>query len=181
MFDLLRFVEEENMLVNDPLFSKEGVNFFAGTGSGGRRTETSPGSRRENNFKKGNHSVNSYATGMSEKENKKEASCHFCEGAHKLDECEEIIKKAVEERSKLAGKKRLYYGCLEPMTKEHNAKNCKQRLTHKISGNFHPTVLHGYTKKVRCDTSTSIKSDIKNSGACISACLSRHKCKHTPC
>ena len=63
---------------------------------------------------------------MSKKEKKKEASCHFCGGAHKLDECEEIIKKTVGERSKLIGKKKLCYGCLEPMTKEHNAKNCKQ-------------------------------------------------------
>ena len=43
LFDLVRFVEEESMLVNDPLFSKEGVKFFAETGSGGRRSETSPG------------------------------------------------------------------------------------------------------------------------------------------
>ena len=28
LFDLLRFVEEESMLVNDPLFSKEGIIFF---------------------------------------------------------------------------------------------------------------------------------------------------------
>ena len=57
LFDLLRFVEEESMLVNDPLFSTEGVKFFAETGSGGRRIETSPGSRREKNFKKGKHSA----------------------------------------------------------------------------------------------------------------------------
>ena len=43
------------MLINDPLFSKEGVKFFAElfTGSGGRRSETRPGGRREKNFKKG--------------------------------------------------------------------------------------------------------------------------------
>ena len=35
LFDLLRFVEEQSMLVNDPLFSKERVKFFAETGSGG--------------------------------------------------------------------------------------------------------------------------------------------------
>ena len=43
--------------------------------------------------------------GMSDKEKKKEASCHICEDAHKLDECEEIIKKTVEEGRKLIGKK----------------------------------------------------------------------------
>ena len=104
---------------------------------------------------------------MLEKENKKEASCQFCEGAHKLNEGEEIIKKTVEETSKLIGNKKLCYGCLEPMTKEHNAKSCKQRLSCKTSQNSHPTVLHGYTKKVRSDTSTSVKSDIKNPVAII--------------
>ena len=34
-------------------------------------------------------------------------------------------------------------------------------------------MLHGYTKKVRYDTSTSVKSDIKNSVGCISTCLYR--------
>ena len=83
LFDLLGFVEEESMLVNDPIFFKEVVKLFVQTGSGGRRSETSSGGRREVKFKKGKHSVNSYAIGMSEKEKKKEVSCHFCEGVHK--------------------------------------------------------------------------------------------------
>ena len=58
------------------------------------------------------------------------------------------------------------------MTKEHNAENCKQRLTCKTCGNSHPTVMHGYTKKVRSDTSTSVKSDIKNPVAYIPTCFS---------
>ena len=33
-------------------------------------------------------------------------------------------------------------------------------------------MLHGYTKKVRSNTSTFVKSDIKNPVACISTCLS---------
>ena len=85
-----------------------------------------------------------------------------------MDECEEIIKKIFEERSKLIGTKKLCYGCLQPMAKEHNAKNCKQRL----AWNSHPTVLHGCTKKVRIDTSTSVKSDIKNPPPCRSIYLS---------
>ena len=91
---------------------------------------------------------------MLEKETKKEVSCHFCEGAHKLDEYEEIFKKTVKERSSLIDKKKLCYGCLEPMTMEHNAKDCKHRLTCKICRISHPAGLYRYTKKVRSDTST---------------------------
>ena len=53
-FDLLTFVKEESMLVNDPLFFKNGVKFFAETGSGGRRSETGLGGRKKKNSKKGN-------------------------------------------------------------------------------------------------------------------------------
>ena len=53
LFDLLRFVKEESMLVNDPLFFKNGVKFFTETGSGGRRSEIGPGGRKEKNSKKG--------------------------------------------------------------------------------------------------------------------------------
>ena len=48
------------------------------------------------------------------------------------------------------------------MTKEHNPKNCKQRLTCKTCRNSHPTVLHGYTKKVRSDTSTFTSTCLSN-------------------
>ena len=48
------------------------------------------------------------------------------------------------------------------------SKNC---ITCKTCRNSHPIVLHGYTKKVRSDTSTSVKSDIKNPVAYISTCL----------
>ena len=160
------------MLVNDPLFSKEGVKFFAETGSGGRRSEPNPAGRRDRNLRRGKQSLNSYATGMSEKDKKNEVNCYLCDGTHKVEDCQEIIGKTVEERSKIIGKKKLCYGCLEPMTKEHNAKTCKQRLTCKTCGKSHPTVLHGYTKKVRSDTSTSVKSDIKSPVSCISTCLS---------
>ena len=43
------------------------------------------------------------------------------------------------------------YDCLELITKEHNAKTCKQRLTCKTCENSYPTVLHGCNKKVRSD------------------------------
>ena len=46
-------------------------------------------SRKEN-------SVNSYATGMLEKENKKEARCHFCEGVHKWMNVRKLSRKQLK-------------------------------------------------------------------------------------
>ena len=73
-----------------------------------------------------------------------------------MDEREKTIKKTVEERSKLISKKKLYYGCLEPMTKEHNAKNCKQKLTCKTCVNSHPTVTWIYQEGLK--TSITVKT-----------------------
>ena len=35
------------------------------------------------------------------------------------------------------------------MAKDHNAKNCQQRLTCRICAACHPTILHGYVPKVK--------------------------------
>ena len=43
---------------------------------------------------------------------------------HPLDKCESIMEKPLNERIKILRKGTLCYGCLEPMAKDHNAKNC---------------------------------------------------------
>ena len=44
--------------LNDPIFFKWGVKFFAETISSGRRSELRRVGRRQKNFKKGRHNVN---------------------------------------------------------------------------------------------------------------------------
>ena len=59
-------------------------------------------------------------------------------------ECTTILEQAVEDRSKTIYKKRLCYGCLEGITKGHNAKGCcKKRKQCKVCNGRHPTTLHG--------------------------------------
>ena len=41
------------------------------------------------------------------------------------------------------------------MAKDHNAKNCQQRLACGICAACHPTILHGYVPKVKTDSSQS--------------------------
>ena len=51
------FIRRRHAL-NDPIFFKWGVKFFAETISGGRRSELRRVGRRQKNFKKGRHNVN---------------------------------------------------------------------------------------------------------------------------
>ena len=68
----------------------------------------------------------------------------ICEGQHDIEECTTILEQAVEDRSKTIYKKRLCYGCLEGISKEHNAKSCSNRRQCKIcNGRRHPTILQG--------------------------------------
>ena len=67
----------------------------------------------------------------------------ICEGQHDIEECTTILEQAVEDRSKTIYKKRLCYGCLEGISKEHNAKSCSNRRQCKICNGRHPTILQG--------------------------------------
>ena len=49
----------------------------------------------------------------------------------------------MEDRSKTIYKKRLCYGCLGGISKEHNAKSCSNRRKCKVCKGRHPTILHG--------------------------------------
>ena len=68
---------------------------------------------------------------------------------HPQDKCESIMEKPLNERIKILRKEKLCYGCPKPMAKDHNAKNCQQRLTCRICAACHPTILHGYVPEVK--------------------------------
>ena len=74
------------------------------------------------------------------------------------DKCESIMEKPLDERIKILRKGKLYYGCLKPMAKDHNAKNWQQRLTCRICAACHPTILHGYVPKIKTDSSQSTEN-----------------------
>ena len=71
--------------------------------------------------------------------------CVSCQKKHPLDNWESIMEK-----------RKLCYGCLKPMAKDHIAKNCQQQLTCRIYTACHPTILHGYVPKIKTDNSQSI-------------------------
>ena len=76
-----------------------------------------------------------------------EEKCPICSSNHDIDECEDLKKLSVDERSKVFFKKKLCYGCCNPMSNGHNSKSCKKRRKCKHCEGTHPTVLHGFKIK----------------------------------
>ena len=92
--------------------------------------------------------------------------CLACQKKHPLGKCESIMGKPLsEEKEKILRKRKLSYGCLKPITKDHNAKNCLQRLTCRICVACHPIILHVYVPKVKTDS---------NKNTANPECLWRH-------
>ena len=128
LLDLTNSIEDEMTLVNDPLFSREAV----------RQYQDKP--LKPHKPKKIQSSAIKETSGNKKR---KTSKCPICEGQHDIEECTTILELAVEDRSKTIYKKRLCYGCLEGILKEHNAKRCSNRRQSKVCNGRHPTILHG--------------------------------------
>ena len=83
----------------------------------------------------------------------------ICGHKHSLDNCEEYMKKIVEERSKLLFQKKLCYGCCKSFSASHNAGTCNETQICQICKKKHPTGLHGYTLKQKAGDVHSVASD----------------------
>jgi len=148
--DLIEFVEEENILANDPLFSKDALKDYT------VHHERSATKRRMRAY--ASQAVESMKPNTG---NYQERECPVCGQHHDLDDCATFMDQSVEDRSKLLGKKRLCYGCYLPISMNHNARTCKNRKICKICKSKHPTGLHGFTPKKKIENLTSGENDDK--------------------
>ena len=125
--DLIEFVDQETTLVNDPMFSQQAIESFNG--------------KREKQPERRNRRLKTLAIEAVEEK------CPICSSNHDIDECEDLKKLPVDERSKVIFKKKLCYGCCKPISNGHNSKSCKKRRKCKHCEGTHPTVLHGFKIK----------------------------------
>ena len=119
LIDLTNFTEDEMVLVNDPLFSREAVGQY----------EEKPFKQQSKStkYKFQTHVIKE--AGDSEKRDK--AKCPICD-EHDIKECQVFLSQTMEDRSKTLYKKKLCYGCLGNISKEHNAKSCANRRMCKV-------------------------------------------------
>ena len=179
--ELIKFVEQETLLVNDPLYSRDAVKQNS--------YKDKPPDKKQRNYK-------TLATRM-EKEGSKQPvtklqDCIYCgKGMHDFDDCIEFTKIPVEERSKFIGQRRLCYGCYSPISFTHNAKTCTNRRICKVCTKKHPTSLHGFQLKPKRkeeqvsespanteSTSTPLKSFYTSYGHVLSMCIVPVKVYH---
>ena len=64
--------------------------------------------------------------------------------SHISDACEHFMKTTLKEKTKLLAKEKCCFACYQPMSKNHNAENCTQRLICRTSKENHPTGMHEY-------------------------------------
>ena len=122
LVDFIELVKDETLLVNDPLFSKSAIDQYC--------EKPSKGSQEIPKHKR--NKLTTYVT--------------------MADSCKTAgLELSLNERIKILRKGKLCYGCLKPMAKDHNAKNCQQQLTCRICVACHPTIVHGYVPKVKTD------------------------------
>ena len=115
MNDITEFVEEETILMNDPLFAREALGEF----------NTKP----ERHLRQRN--TNSYVVkpedeadeqGVRTQDKKKKLEyCQLCNRHHGLDECKDFNNMLAAERSKLLAKQKLCYGCYESISAKRRA------------------------------------------------------------
>ena len=136
--DLIDFVEEEMVLANDPLFSREALKY-----------DTDKHYRSPNKRLMKSYAALTPAPAKEETEYTKQRNCHICGGKHGMDNCTVFNKQTVEERSRTLAKTKLCYGCYMLITADHNARTCSNRRVCKICNQKHPTGLHGSVPKRR--------------------------------
>ena len=130
--DLTNFIEDEMVLVNDPLFSREAV---------GQYEEKSLSRSTKHKFQ--THVIKEI--GESAKRDK--AKCPVCYDHHHIEECQIFLSQTTEDRSKTLYKKKLCHGCFGNISKEHNTKSCTNSRMCKVCSGRNPTVLHGLKYK----------------------------------
>ena len=131
LIDLKNFIEDEMVLVNDPLFSTEAVGQYE------EKSLKQPS--RSTKHKLQTHVIKE----IRESAKRYKAKCPVCDGHHDIEECQVFLSQTTEDRSKTLYKKKLCYGYLGNISKEHNAKSCANRRMCKVCSGRHPTVLHG--------------------------------------
>ena len=140
--DFIELVKHKTLLVNNLLFSKSPNDQYCERSS--KDLQQNPKHKR--------NKLTTYVTVEDSSKTTGLELCVVCQKKHPLDKFESIMGKPLNERIKILRKRKLCYGCLKPMTKDHNAKNCLQRLTCRICVACHPIILHGYVPKVKTDS-----------------------------
>ena len=140
--NVIEFVNDENLIVSDPVFSKEAVEQYIDKKTKLRRAAT-------------------YVSGSKEKfvDLAVRSPCINCGENHQLDGCLKFMDMALKDRINFLSKKKYCFGCLQPMKPKHNAKTCDKKLNYRICSGGHSTAMHGCVPKRKRDAQDDQRSN----------------------
>ena len=158
--NLIAFVKEETLLVDDPLFSNNAVEQHL--------------YRTDKSSKRG--STKYFVTLTKEKDNQKQVHSRrpMCQKVHDLDACYSYKNLEVGDRRKFLMKQKLCFGSYKPIRKDHSGRNCPRRRICFVCNKIHPTGLHGHNPKIKesvaggSQTSEEKSTDSRRKIACAS-------------
>ena len=103
------------------------------------------------------------------RERSEPVKCPASDKNHDLEGCQVYLNKSLEDRSKFIYKIKLCYRCLSSISKDHNAKNCKNRRSCKKCHEKHLTTLHGLKieKKTTSRDKTSNENNISTNNTLV--------------
>ena len=177
--ELIAFVEEETILVDDSLFSNNAAEQYS-----------------DRTVKPSKRGSTKYFVALTEEKNNQkqvQSRCPMCQKVHDLDACDSYKKLEVRDRKKFLMKQKLWFGYYEPITKDHSGRNCSRRKICCVCNENHPTGLHEHKPKSKESVAGGNKSseekspDSRRKIACasttiqedvISMCLVPVKVKH---
>ena len=148
--DLVRFVEIEARIVNNPTYGKLSGSSSKSTLSG---TNKKPQSRNQKRC--------AFAASVSESEKK----CDYCnKNNHQIAECYKLTNKPLEDRLSYVKSNKLCFGCL---TKGHRKSGCPIRETVKCKkcDKRHPTALHDPNRSKKPELTESTSKEAENSSS----------------
>ena len=139
---MIDFVNDENLKISDPVFSKEAVEQYIDSKTKSRRVAT-------------------YVLGSKKKfgDSAVRSPCINCEENHQLDGCLKFMGMALKDIINFLSKKKYCFGCLPAMKPKHNAKTCDKRLNCRTCSGGHPTAMHGYVPKRKKNAEDDQTSD----------------------
>ena len=131
--DLVAFVEEESLLVDDPLFSNNAVEQYL--------------DQTDKSSKRGRTEYFLMLTKEKDNQKQEQSRCLMCQKVHDLDACYSYKKLEVGDRKKFLMKQKLCFGCYKPISKDHSGRNCPRRRICCVCNENHPTGMHGHKPK----------------------------------
>ena len=145
---------KRQILVNDPLFSREAVCQYV------HRPDKF---NRQDRWK----NVKSYLTETKIATETGEISrgkFPACDKNHELYTCQLCIGKPIEESNKFLFKSKLWYGSVNTISKDHTEKTCKKRRNCKVCNEKYLTTLHGLKiERKSIENGANIRSNSQNS------------------